>query len=147
MELTFALIKSKAIRHNLHGIVLSRIVESGLIIRHAEWKQLKEMRIRDFYAEHVGKPYWDDLQRSVFGHVIVLVISGETAVSAWRTLMGATDPKKAERGTIRALAKAEPMMADNIVHGSDSAESAEREIRLILGRATWHNLSALVKGA
>lgn len=147
MELTFALIKSKAIRHNLHGTVLSRIVESGLIIRHAEWKQLQQMRIRDFYAEHIGKPYWNALQRSIDGHVIVLVLSGETAISTWRTLMGATDPKKAERGTIRELAKAEPVMADNIVHGSDSAESAEREIRLILGHTAWHNLSALVKGA
>jgi len=142
IQLTFAMIKSKAIRHNLHQVVLSRALESGFTIERAEWRNLSTADIERFYNEHQGKPYWDDLVNSVSGHVIVMALSRRDALVIWRGIMGATDPKKALRGTIRWLAQAEPVMADNIVHGSDSALSAEREIHQMFGPSFYAYVAA-----
>ena len=146
IEVTFALIKSKAIRRNLHAYVLGRIMEHDFIIQRAEWRQLPLPTIAQFYAEHQGKPYWDDLQRSVSGHVIALVLSRENAIAEWRGVMGATDPRKALPGTLRALAVGEAVMADNIVHGSDSITSADREIRLLFGEHMWRRIKRSADG-
>ena len=141
IEITFALIKSKAIRHNLHSLVISQILENDFIIERAQWCSLREPIIARFYSEHKGRPYWDDLLRSVSRHVIALALSRNNAVAEWRAIMGATDPRKAAPGTLRALAIGEPVMSDNVVHGSDSVASAEREIRLIFGDTIWHRIN------
>ncbi len=140
-QFTFAMIKSKAIRHNLHPLVLGRILENDFIIERAQWRIMPKQLIEQFYKEHIAKPYWYDLERSVSGHVILLVLSRDNAIEEWRALMGATDPRKAASGTLRALAIGEAVMAHNIVHGSDSADNAEREIRLIFGADMWYNIS------
>ena len=141
IEITFALIKSRAIRHNLHALVVGKILENDFIIERAQWCSLREPAIACFYSEHKGRSYWDDLVRSVSGHVIALALSRHNAVDSWRAIMGATDPRKAAPGTLRALAIDEPVVANNIVHGSDSVASAEREIRLIFGDAIWHRIN------
>ena len=132
-EFTFALIKSQAIRHNLHGIVLARIMENNFVIHRAEWMTLSRPVICEFYRDHLGKPYWNDLEQSVAGHVIALILMQDSAITRWRSIMGDTDPKKAVAGTIRALAHDEPILANNVVHGSDSQEAARREIYQIFG--------------
>lgn len=140
-QLTFALIKSKAIRRTLHPIVLARILENDFTIEYAQWiHYLPKPTIAEFYQEHAGRPYWENLERSISGHIIALVLSRHDAVTRWRELIGPSDPKKAPTGTLRALAVDELVMADNVVHGSDSPESAEREIRLILGNDLWEDL-------
>lgn len=145
-QFTFALIKSKAIRRNLHPIVLARILEAGFTIYRAQWCKLAPEIVEDFYHEHLGRPYWDDLARSVSGHVIALVLLKDNAVESWRALMGATDPRKAAAGTLRTLAADETVLAHNVVHGSDSAENAAREIKLIFGHRVWYKMIVDVGG-
>lgn len=145
-EATFAMIKSKAIRHNLHGHVLARILEKGFTIEHAKWQNLEPTLIAAFYRDHFGKPYWSDLERSVTGHVIVLALSAENAIAKWRDLIGPTDPNKASPDQLRSLATGETVIAHNIAHGSGSAKSAEREIRLILGPLVWFAIERRMNG-
>ena len=127
LERTFSIVKPDAVSRNLVGEIYSRFEKAGLKIIASRMLLLSEEQAAGFYAEHDGKPFYEDLcayMRS--GPVMVQVLEGEDAILANRKLMGATDPKEAEPGTIRADF-AESIDA-NAVHGSDSPESAKREI-------------------
>lgn len=127
LQRTFSIIKPDAVRRNLIGEITSRLEKNGLKVVASKMIQLSEKDASGFYAEHEGRPFYPTLiEYMISTPVIVQVLEGEEAIATYRKVMGATDPEKAEEGTIRkdfAL-----NMQQNSVHGSDSPESAEREI-------------------
>lgn len=127
VQRTFSIIKPDAVARNLIGEIVSRFEKNGLRVVAARMLRLSREQAAGFYAEHEGKPFYEDLVAYMTsGPVVVQVLEGEDAVARNRQLMGATNPKNAEPGTIRADF-AESVEA-NAVHGSDSPTSAEREI-------------------
>ena len=127
LERTFSIIKPDAVKRNLIGEIYSRFEKAGLAIVGARMLKLTGEQAGGFYAEHDGKPFYEDLcSYMMSGPVMVQVLEGEDAISVNRRIMGATDPKEAAPGTIRADF-AESIDA-NAVHGSDSPDSAKREI-------------------
>lgn len=127
IERTFSIVKPDAVEKNVIGKIYSRFEDAGLRIVAAKMIHMNKARAEGFYAEHKGKPFFDELvDFMTSGPVFAQVLEGENAVLFNRELMGATDPKKADEGTIRHDFATE--MSRNAVHGSDSLESAEREI-------------------
>jgi nucleoside-diphosphate kinase len=127
MERTFSILKPDAVAKNVIGEIVSRFEKAGLRIVASRMEQLTVDKAKGFYAEHDGKGFFEDLVNYMSsGPVIVQVIEGEGAIALNRQLMGATNPADADAGTIRADF-AESIEA-NAVHGSDSPESAAREI-------------------
>lgn len=127
IERTFSIIKPDAVGKNVIGDIVSRFEKAGLQVIASRMERLSADKAGGFYAEHDGKPFFNDLMTFITsGPVILQVLEGEGAVALNRQLMGATDPKDADAGTIRADF-AESIDA-NAVHGSDSPESAAREI-------------------
>jgi nucleoside-diphosphate kinase len=127
LERTLSIVKPDGVRGNLIGEVYRRFEKAGLSIIAARMLHLSQREAEGFYAVHRERPFFKDLVRYMTsGPVIVQVLEGENAVARNRDLMGATDPKKAAPGTIRAQF-AEDIEA-NSVHGSDSAENAAIEI-------------------
>ena len=126
-ERTLSIIKPDAVAKNIIGKIYSRFEKAGLKIVGAKMLFLNDETAGDFYAEHKGKPFYDDLIAFMTsGPIMVQVLEGEGCVTLNRELMGATNPAEAEAGTIRAdFAKS---IDANVVHGSDSTISAEREI-------------------
>ena len=127
VERTFSMIKPDAVGRNLIGEIYRRFEGAGLRIVAARMIRLRREDAEGFYAEHRERGFFGDLVKYMTsGPVVVQVLEGDDAVAANRRLMGATDPKKAEPGTIRAdFAQS---IDANAVHGSDSAASAAREI-------------------
>ena len=126
-ERTFSIIKPDAVAKNVIGEIVSRFERAGLRVVASRMEHLTVEMAKDFYAEHEGKPFFADLVNYMSaGPIIVQVLEGENAIAQNRELMGATNPKEAAAGTIRADF-AESIDA-NAVHGSDSPESAAREI-------------------
>ncbi|GEK72982.1 MULTISPECIES: nucleoside-diphosphate kinase [Halomonas] len=126
-ERTLSIIKPDAVAKNAIGEIESRFEKAGLKIVAAKMLQLSQEQAEGFYAEHSERPFFGALVGFMTsGPVVVQVLEGENAIAANRDLMGATNPKEAEAGTIRADF-AESIDA-NAVHGSDSPESAAREI-------------------
>jgi nucleoside-diphosphate kinase len=136
-ELTLVLIKPDAMERRLAGEILGRLEQRGLGLRAAKLVQVDRALAEKHYAEHAEKPFFGELVEFITSApTLALVVEGESAISVVRTTMGATNPANAAPGTIRgdfALA-----MPDNLVHGSDSPESAEREISL------WFSADELV---
>jgi nucleoside-diphosphate kinase len=128
-ERTLVLIKPDAIRRKLAGEILARFERRGLEIVGARLLMVDRLLAAEHYAEHSEKPFFGELVDFITsGPTLALVLQGESAISVVRQTMGATNPTDAEPGTIRGdLALAMP---DNLVHGSDSAVSAEREVGL-----------------
>jgi nucleoside-diphosphate kinase len=127
IERTFSIIKPDAVAKNIIGKIYSRFESNGLRIVASKMVRLTDETAGGFYAEHAERPFFPDLiQFMTSGPVMVQVLEGEGAVAKNRELMGATNPKEADAGTIRADF-AESIDA-NAVHGSDSPESAAREI-------------------
>ena len=127
IERTFSIIKPDAVAKNVIGKITSRFEKAGLRIVASRMEHLTVEKAKGFYAEHDGKPFFEDLVAYMSsGPVIVQVLEGEGAIALNRELMGATNPAEAAEGTIRADF-AESTDA-NAVHGSDSPESAAREI-------------------
>ena len=128
-ERTLVLIKPDAVGRGLAGEILGRFERRGLILRAAKLVQVDRDLAERHYAEHREKPFFGDLVAFITSApTLALVVAGESAISVVRTTMGATNPTAAAPGTIRGdLALAMP---DNLVHGSDSPESAEREMGL-----------------
>lgn len=127
VERTLSIIKPDAVARDIIGEIESRFEKGGLRIVAAKMLHLTRDKAEGFYAEHTGKPFFDALVRYMTsGPVVVQVLEGNDAIAQNRRLMGATDPKEAEPGTIRADF-AESIDA-NAVHGSDSRASAKREI-------------------
>jgi nucleoside-diphosphate kinase len=126
-ERTLSIIKPDATRRNLTGKINAKFEEAGLSIIASRRLQLTQAQAEAFYAVHSHRPFFKDLVSfMVSGPVVAQVLSGENAILKNRDIMGATDPKKADAGTIRAEF-AESIEA-NSVHGSDSAEAATQEI-------------------
>ncbi|MDO8331539.1 MAG: nucleoside-diphosphate kinase [Fluviicoccus sp.] len=127
IERTLSIIKPDAVAKNVIGEIYSRFEKAGLNIVAAKMKHLSKAEAEGFYAEHSARGFFGDLVAfMISGPVIIQVLEGENAVATHRDLMGATDPKKAEAGTIRADFAAS--IDENAVHGSDSTISAAREI-------------------
>jgi nucleoside-diphosphate kinase len=128
-EQTLVLIKPDAVQRRLTGEILGRLEQRGLAIRAAKLVQVDRELAERHYAEHTEKPFFGELVEFITSApTVALVMEGESAISVVRTTVGATNPAEAAPGTIRGdLALAMP---DNLVHGSDSPESAEREIGL-----------------
>jgi nucleoside-diphosphate kinase len=128
-ERTLVLIKPDALERQLAGEILRRFEQRGLVIRAAKFVQVDRELAEAHYAEHTEKPFFGELVEFITSApTLALVLEGESAISVVRTTMGATNPVDAAPGTIRGdLALAMP---DNLVHGSDSADSAAREIEL-----------------
>jgi nucleoside-diphosphate kinase len=126
-ERTLVLVKPDGVARGLVGEVLGRIERRGYTIVALQMRTLTPELAGEHYAEHQGKAFFDELVTFITsGPLVAAVIEGPDVVEAWRTMMGATNPIKSAPGTIRGdLAT---MMGENISHGSDSAESAVREI-------------------
>src|SRR3982751_4975470 len=126
-ERTLSIIKPDAVKKNVIGQILSRFEKAGLRIVAARMKHLSRAEAEGFYAVHRQRPFFGDLVAfMISGPVLIQVLEGDNAVAKNRELMGATDPKKAEKGTIRAdFAQS---IDANAVHGSDSAETAAVEV-------------------
>tara|TARA_B100000886_G_scaffold330393_1_gene280795 strand:+ start:257 stop:682 length:426 start_codon:yes stop_codon:yes gene_type:complete len=127
IERTLSIIKPDAVAKNVIGKIISRFEENNLFLVAGKLVHLSDEMASGFYAEHEGKPFFNDLKKFMTsGPVFVQVLEGENAVQKNRDLMGSTNPKEAAPGTIRAdFANS---IDANAVHGSDSAESAKREI-------------------
>ena len=127
VERTLSIIKPDAVARDIIGDIESRFEKGGLRIIAAKMMNLTLETAQGFYAEHHGKPFFDDLvSYMTSGPVVVQVLEGDEAIARNRDLMGATDPKEAEPGTIRADFAVS--IDANAVHGSDSPVSAAREI-------------------
>ena len=127
LERTLSIIKPDAVKKNVIGQVLARLESAGLRIVAARMKHLSRAEAEGFYAVHRQRPFFRDLvEFMISGPVLIQVLEGENAIAKNRELMGATDPRKADKGTIRAdLAQS---IDANAVHGSDSIDNARMEV-------------------
>ena len=132
-EKTLILVKPDGVRRGLVGEVISRIETKGYAIDALRMLQADEALLAQHYAEHVGKPFYDPLVEFMMsGPIVAIVASGNRVIEGFRSLAGATDPTVAAPGTIRGdLARDQgTKVIQNLVHGSDSPESAAREIQI-----------------
>jgi nucleoside-diphosphate kinase len=130
MDRTLVICKPDAVERGLAGQIVARLEAKGLRLRAAELRTIDAETAGQHYGEHQGKPFYDDLVSFITrGPALLMVVEGPAdTYKVVRTLMGATNPKDAAPGTIRGDLAIE--MTENLVHGSDSPESAEREIGL-----------------
>lgn len=132
VENTFIMVKPDGVSRGFIGEIISRFERKGLSLAQIRTLNIDEELARRHYAEHVERPFFPELVEFITsGPVVAMEWSGDSAVSVSRTVMGATDPKNADIGTIRGdfgLA-----VTQNLVHGSDSPESAERELDIFFG--------------
>ena len=127
VERTLSIIKPDAVKNNVVGQILARFESAGLKVVAARMKHLSRAEAEGFYAVHRERPFFKDLvEFMISGPVVVQVLEGEGAIARNRDLMGATDPRKASKGTIRADFAAS--IDANAVHGSDAPETARFEI-------------------
>jgi nucleoside-diphosphate kinase len=132
VERTLVLVKPDAMRRQLAGEIVGRLERRGLEFRAARLLTVERPLAEEHYAEHAEKPFFGELVEFITsGPTLALVVEGEGAITTVRTTMGATNPADAAPGTIRGDLSLS--MPDNLVHGSDSLESAEREIGLWFG--------------
>ena len=140
VERTLSIIKPDAVAKNVIGEILARFEKAGLRIVAARMVHLSRAEAEGFYAVHRERPFFKDLVRYMSsGPVIVQVLEGENAIARNRDLMGATDPKKAAPGTIRADLAAS--IEQNVVHGSDAPDTAAREIAYFFSTTELHSRS------
>ena len=129
MERTLAIVKPDGVRKGLIGEIISRYEKKGLMISELKMVNPDENILEKHYYEHTGKPFYKGLiQFMMSGKVVVMIVSGDQAVESVRMINGATNPLKANSGSIRGCYAIS--ITENIVHGSDSIESAEREINI-----------------
>jgi len=129
VERTFSIIKPDATRRNLTGAINAVIEKSGLRIVGQKRVRWARAQAEEFYAEHKGRPFYDELCTFMTSApIVVQVLEGEDAIKKYREVMGATDPKEAAEGTVRKLFAVSK--GENSTHGSDSPASAVREIAL-----------------
>jgi nucleoside-diphosphate kinase len=123
------MIKPDAVKRNLVGKIIARVEEKGLNIKALKMLEISDELAKEHYAEHVNKPFFADLKDFITSApVVAMVIEGPKSIKTIRNMMGATDPFEASLGTIRGDFALN--IDENVVHGSDSPESAEREINL-----------------
>ena len=137
-ELTFSIIKPNAVKKGAIGGVITQFEKNGLKVAAAKMTVISRKKCEEFYAEHKARPFFGELvDFMTSGPVVLMALSGEGAVMKNREIMGATDPKKAAPGTIRALFG--DSVGENAVHGSDSPESASRELSLFFEKTEFVN--------
>lgn len=139
IEKTFSIIKPNAVKKNAIGDIIHHFESNGLRVAAAKLTILSKDKCELFYAEHKERPFFGELVSFMTsGPVLLMCLIGENAVLKNRDLMGATDPKKANPGTIRA--KHGDNVGENAVHGSDSPESAKRELAIFFDKHEIVNL-------
>ena len=139
MEKTFSIIKPNAVKKNAIGDIVKQFEENGLRVAAMKMAVLSKDKCELFYAEHKERPFFGELVTFMTsGPVVLMCLSGENAVLKNRDLMGATDPKKANAGTIRAKHGAN--VGENAVHGSDSLDSAKRELAIFFDKHEFANM-------
>lgn len=132
LERTLFIVKPDAVRRNLAGMILAHVEQRGFRLVEARFARLTREECQTFYAEHQGKPFFNDLvEYMTSGPVLLTCIQKEGAVADLREAVGATDPAQAGPGTVRAMFGESKQM--NSVHASDSVASAEREVKLFFG--------------
>ncbi|WP_307846161.1 nucleoside-diphosphate kinase [Actinospica durhamensis] len=133
VERSLVLVKPDGVKRALIGTITDRIERKGIRIAAMDLRTLPRELVEEHYAEHQGKPFFEPLVSFMLsGPVVAMVIEGHRCIEAFRTLSGATDPVKAAPGTIRGDLATDvgTTVVQNLVHGSDSPASAEREIKL-----------------
>lgn len=137
-ELTFSIIKPNAVKKNAIGPIIAIFEKNGLKIAAAKLARIEKKQCEEFYAEHKERPFFGELVSFMTsGPVMLMALSGPDAVAKNREIMGATDPKKAAAGTLRALFG--DNVGENAVHGSDSPQSAMRELNLFFKETEFVN--------
>ena len=130
METTLCIIKPDAVKNGFEDQINEKITSSGLEILKSKKISLTEEIAMNFYNEHSSKPFYNELVEFITsGEVVVQVLRGENAIKSYRALMGSTNPEEAKEGTLRKLFA--ESLSRNAVHGSDSQESAMREIAIM----------------
>ncbi len=138
VERTLSIIKPDAVAKNVIGQIVARFENAGLKVIAAELRQLSRADAERFYAVHSARPFFKDLvEFMISGPVFVQALEGENAIQTNRDLMGATDPKKADKGTIRA--DFADSIDANAVHGSDAPETAQAEIAFFFPEISIHS--------
>ena len=138
LERTLSIVKPDGVRGNLIGEVYRRFEKAGLSIIAARMLHLSQREAEGFYAVHRERPFFNDLVRyMISGPIMVQVLEGENAIVRNRDIMGATDPRKAAPGTIRADFAAS--IEQNVVHGSDAPDTAAREIAYFFSTTELHS--------
>lgn len=133
IEKTFSIIKPNAVKKNAIGDIIATFEKAGLKIGALKLTTISKEKCELFYAEHKERPFFGELVSFMTsGPVVLMCLAGEGAVMKNREIMGATDPKKAAPGTIRA--KHGDSVGENAVHGSDSPESAKRELAIFFDK-------------
>jgi nucleoside-diphosphate kinase len=128
-ETTFAIIKPDAVAAKNSGKIIDLIEKNGFTILRLEKTQISKDKAREFYAVHKDKPFFNELVDFISsGPVVIMALEKEQGIKAWRDLMGATDPKKADEGTVRKLFGTS--IGNNATHGSDAPETAATELAL-----------------
>ncbi len=136
IERTLLLCKPDAVSRGVIGDIIARLERRGYIIVAMKMMQLDGERARKHYGEHAGKPFFDGLVKFITsGPLVAMCVEGESAIAGCRQLMGATDPLAAAPGSIRA--DYAQTIGRNLVHGSDSHESAERELQIFFEPADF----------
>jgi nucleoside-diphosphate kinase len=134
LETTLILIKPDGVQRGLIGKIISQIEQKGLQIRGMKLMSVTEEIAGSHYGEHVGKPFFDSLVTFITSSpVVAMAVSGDNAVQVMRTIMGSTNPQDSAPGTIRG--DFGMTIGMNLIHGSDSVESAERELRIFFDPA------------
>lgn len=137
-EMTFSIIKPNAVKKNVMGSIIKKFEDNGLHVAAAKLTVLDKGLCEKFYEEHKERPFFGELVSFMTsGPVLLMALKGENAVARNREIMGATDPKKAAPGTIRA--EFGDSVGENAVHGSDSPQSAERELNLFFKASEFVN--------
>ena len=132
LEQTFAMVKPDGVKRRLVGEVISRLERKGFTIKQMKLMQIPREMAERHYGEHKGKPFFDNLVNFITsGPVVAMIVEGENAIAEWRKMMGATNPADAALGTIRGDFAS--TIDENVAHGSDAPETAEREIGIFFG--------------
>lgn len=135
-SVTFSMIKPDATVRGLIGAIVQKLEADGLRMRAGRLMQMDTSLCKTFYQDHKNKPFFTSLVQFILsGPVFVMALSGENAVERTRKIMGHTDPAQADPGTIRALYG--ESIERNSIHGSDSLESAQRELSLFFDETEW----------
>jgi len=132
VESTLLIVKPDGVRRGLIGEVLRRVEAKGLAIDRLQMNTISRETAEEHYGEHRGKPFFEELVEFITsGPVVVARVSGDSAIDAWRMVMGPTDPIGAAPGSIRG--DFATVIGENVVHGSDSPTSAAKELKLFFG--------------
>lgn len=134
MERTLCIIKPDAVKKNVQGHIIQKVLDAGFQILGMRMRQLTETQAKAFYAVHKERPFYKDLvEFMTSGPVVTIALQKENAIADYRKLIGATDPAKADEGTVRKLFANN--VQENAVHGSDSVENGKIEVAFFFSEA------------